>query len=63
MINTQEELRKIVNSLLPKKKDVAEKLGIDPTYFSKWLNGSARLGSEKTDKVIDWIKSQKYDNS
>jgi len=48
----------MVLSLFPKKSEFADQCEIDRTYFSKWLGGTATLGSKKLDNVIRVLKSR-----
>jgi len=52
------ELRLKVIELIPKQKDIAKEINIEPGYFNKWIKGRVELGPEKLWRVNEWVKSK-----
>lgn len=58
MIQTQEQARKKIKAMILKQSDIASEVGIEKTYFNKWLKGHVIIGSKKFDSVVCWIQDK-----
>jgi predicted XRE-type DNA-binding protein len=59
MIKTQSEARELIKQYFLKQEDVANELGIEKTYFNKWVKGHIIIGAVKFDRIVTWIQNKK----